>query len=371
MIPEGGFYSALDADSLNAENHLEEGAFYVWTLPELHSIIGDDFNLFSQVFNINSFGLWEEGNYVLIQTISLEQIAQSNKIPLSELEIKKKCWEQILFIEREKRSKPRLDDKSLTSWNAIMLKGFVDAYTALNDKKYFEIALQNAQFIIDTLWSSEGNLWHSYKNQKSTINGYLEDYALVIAAFIRLYEVSFDEQWLHHSKKLTDYSLAHFYDSKTGFFRFTSDLDEALIATHFETEDNVIPASNSVMGKNLLLLSIYFENSKYEKIARQMLQNILPTISYPSAYSNWLDLALHFSDANKEVAICGNLALEYGQKINHLYLPNLVLAGAKTESNLPFLKDRFVASQNLFYLCQNQSCAAPSTDFEAIISKLS
>ena len=371
MIPEGGFYSALDADSLNPENHLEEGAFYIWTLPELHSIIGDDFNLFSQVFNINSLGLWEEGNYVLIQTISLEKIAQSNKIPLSELEIKKKSWEQILFIEREKRSKPRLDDKCLTSWNAIMLKGFVDGYTALGDNKYLEIALQNGQFIVDSLWSSEGNLCHSYKNHKSTINGYLEDYALVIAAFIRLYEVSFEEQWLHHSKKLIDYSLVHFYDSETGFFRFTSDLDEVLIATHYETEDNVIPASNSIMGKNLFLLSIYFENREYEKIARQMVQTIVPSISYPSAFSNWLDLALHFSDANKELAICGNLALEYGQKLSQLYFPNLVLAGTKAESNLPFLKDRFVAGQNLFYLCQNQTCSAPSTDFEAIISKLS
>lgn len=370
MNPEGGFYCALDADSLNAENHLEEGAFYVWKIPELKTIIGEDFELFSQVFNINTFGLWEDENYVLIQNQSLEEIAQLNSIAVSELENKKKSWEQKLYVEREKRSKPRLDDKCLTSWNAIMLKGFVDAYKALEEPKYLNLALQNAHFIITNLWSGDGNLFHNYKNKKSTINGYLEDYSWVIAAFISLYEVTLDEKWLRDAKKLTDYSLEHFYDQKTGFFTFTSNLDEALITSHYETEDNVIPASNSVMGKNLFQLGLYFENSYYEKVAQRMLQNIFPSISYPSAYSNWLDLALNYSEQNKELAICGETALEYCSKINGLYLPNVILAGTEKLSNLPFLKDRFVAGQNLFYVCQNKTCQVPSNDFQKIVSNL-
>ena len=370
MNAEGGFYCALDADSLNTENHLEEGAFYVWKIPELKAIIEDDFELFSQVFNINTFGLWEDGNYVLIQNQSLDEIAQLNSIAVSELENKKKIWEEKLYIEREKRSKPRLDDKCLTSWNAIMLKGFIDAYKALEEPKYLDLALQNANFIIKNLWSGEGNLFHNYKNQKSTINGYLEDYGWVISAFISLYEVTFDEKWLRDAKKLTDYSLEHFYDPKTGFFAFTSNLDEALITSHYETEDNVIPASNSVMGKNLFQLGLYFENSHYEKVALQMLQNIFPSISYPSAYSNWLDLALNYSEQNKELAICGETALEYCSKINGLYLPNVVLAGTEKVSNLPFLKDRFVAGQTLFYVCQNKTCQVPSNDFQKIVSNL-
>ncbi len=370
MNSEGGFYCALDADSLNAENHLEEGAFYVWKIPELKTIIGDDFDLFSQVFNINTFGLWEDGNYVLIQNQSLNEIAKHNNLEVSELENKKKIWEQKLYIGREKRHKPRLDDKCLTSWNAIILKGFVDAYKALEDKKYLDLALKNANFIIENLWSSEGNLFHNYKNQKSTINGYLEDYCFVIAAFMALYEVTFDEKWLQFAKQLTDYSLEHFYDDKTGFFAFTSNLDEALITTHFETEDNVIPASNSVMAKNLFQLSIYFENSHYEKVSQRMLQNILPSVEYPSAYSNWMDLALNYSEENKELAICDESALEYCSKINSVYLPNLVLAGTEKASNLPFLKNRLNENKTLFYLCQNKTCSAPSTDFQEIISKI-
>ena len=367
---EGGFYCALDADSLNTEHHLEEGAFYVWKIKELKNIIGDDFELFSQVFNINTFGLWEDGNYVLIQNESLEAIAKKNAIEISILENKKKIWEQKLYFQREKRTKPRLDDKCLTSWNAIMLKGYVDAYKALEEPKYLDLALKNADFIIKNLWSHKGNLYHNYKNNKATINGYLEDYSWVIAAFIGLYEVTLDEKWLHNAKKLTDYSFEHFYDEKTNFFSFTSNLDEALITSHYETEDNVIPASNSVMGKNLFQLSLYFENSYYEKVAERMIQIIFPNISYPSAYSNWLDLALNYSDKNKELAVCGDLALEYCTKINGLYLPNIVLAGAKNDSILPFLKDRLVVDQTLFYICQNKTCSIPSNDFQEIISNL-
>lgn len=370
MNPEGGFFCALDADSLNAENHLEEGAFYVWKILELKNIISNDFDLFSQVFNINSFGLWEDGNYVLIQNKSLEEIAKNNNISIVELQKKKISWEQMLHIEREKRSKPRLDDKCLTSWNAIMLKGFVDAYKALENKKYLDLALKTANFVIKNLWSSDGNLFHNYKNGKSTINGYLEDYAFVIAAFISLYEVSFDEKWLHYAKLLTDYSLEHFYDEKSGFFAFTSNLDEALITSHFETEDNVIPASNSVMGKNLFQLGIYFENSFYEQVSQRMLQHIFSTIEYPSAYSNWMDLALNYSEQNKELAICGDLALEYCSKINGWYLPNIILAGTTEVASLPFLKNRFVDDQTLFYLCQNKTCSSPSADFQQIISAL-
>ncbi len=370
MNTEGGFYCALDADSLNAENHLEEGAFYVWTIPELKTIIGDDFELFSQVFNINTFGLWEDENYVLIQNKSLKEIAKLNNIDVAILKKKKLFWEENLYSNREKRPKPRLDDKCLTSWNAIMIKGFVDAYKALEDENYLLLALQNANFIIKNLWSSEGNLFHSYKNKKSTINGYLEDYCFVIIAFISLYEVTFDEKWLLNAKQLTDYSLEHFYDEKSGFFAFTSNLDEALITAHFETEDNVIPASNSVMGKNLFLLSIYFENSYYEKVSQRMLQNIIPIVQYPSAYSNWMDLAMNYSEENKELAICGDSALEYSKKINTIYLPNVVLAGTLKISNLPFLKERFNANQTQFYLCQNRTCLTPTDDFQKIISNL-
>ena len=366
---ENGFFCALDADSLNENQHLEEGAFYVWKKATLQNILKEDFDLFSQVFNVNEFGYWEEGNYVLIQNQELEAIAIQNNITLSELHSKKKAWEQLLFIEREKRSKPRLDDKALTSWNAIMLKGFVDAYKALGDVNYLEVAIKNANFIIEKQWTPDGNLYHNYKNGKSTINGYLEDYCFVIEAFIALYEVTLDEKWLQNAKQLTDYCFDTFYDEKTRFFAFTSKVDAPLITTHFETEDNVIPASNSVMANNLFKLSVYFHNPYYESICMKMLQHIIPNIDYPSGYSNWLNALMNYSEQNKELGVCGEKALEYVTKINQYYHPNVVISGTKIASSLPFLKDRFIENETLFYVCQNQTCLLPTTNFEEVLAR--
>ncbi|NBU81818.1 MAG: thioredoxin domain-containing protein, partial [Flavobacteriaceae bacterium] len=352
LTEEGSFYSALDADSLNKENHLEEGAFYVWTNPELQRLFQEEFELFSVVFNVNAFGFWEYENYVLIQNQSLEEIAKQKNISLETLEKKKKSWEQILYTEREKRNKPRLDDKCLTSWNAIMLKGFVDAYKALGNPNYLDIAIQNADFIVNKIWSSQGSLKHSYKEGKATINGFLEDYAHVIQAFISLYEVTFNENWLQNAKQLTDFAFDNFYDEKTQFFSFTSNQDEALITSHFEVEDNVIPASNSVMADALFKLSIYFENSYYEKISQQMIHNIVPAVDYPSAFSNWLNVLLHFSEQNKELAICGSNALVYLNDLNQNYLPNTIIAGSTKISTLPFLENRFSLDQKEIWLQQ-------------------
>ena len=367
---ENGFYCALDADSLDRNGHLEEGAFYVWNQSDLEKIINEDFSLFSQVFNINEFGYWENDNYVLIQNQDLETIAKSNKINPNDLQTKKKNWEKLLFDEREKRSKPRLDDKSLTSWNALMLKGYIDAFKALGDEKYLAIALKNADFIIDKLLLSEGNLLHNYKNGTANINGYLEDYCFVIEALISLYEVTIDEKWLRISKQLTDYCFDHFYDETEQFFSFTSKNDDPLIATHFETEDNVIPASNSVMANNLFQLSVYFQNQYYESICMKMLKKIIPNIDYPSAYSNWLNVLMNYSEQQKELGICGEMALEYLTKINREYYPNLLLAGTNKISELPFLKDRYIENEMLFYVCQNQTCQLPTSNFNEVLNKI-
>ena len=251
-----------------------------------------------------------------------------------------------------------------------MLKGFIDAFKAFGTTEYLEIALKNAHFILSNLWAPEGHLWHNYKNNKASINGYLEDYCFVIEAFIKLYEVTLDENWLQHAKQLTDYSFDHFYDEKLGFFRFTSDQDSPLITSHFETEDNVIPASNSVMGNVLFQLSIYFNHPYYRKISDQMVQKIVPSIDYPSGFSNWLYLYMNESEQSKELAICGTNSTEFISKINAKYFPNLIIAGTEKESQLPFLKNRFIEKETLFYVCQNQTCLLPNSNFEEVLKDL-
>jgi uncharacterized protein YyaL (SSP411 family) len=124
------------------------------------------------------------------------------------------------------------------------------------------------------------------------------------------------------------------------------------------------------MAEALFKLSIYFENSYYEKICRQMVQNIVPTVDYPSAFSNWLNVLLHFSEHNKELAICGINTIEYLEKLNKNYLPNIIIAGNVSVSKLPFLENRFSDKETLFYLCQNKTCDIPTSDFKKIIKEI-
>ncbi|WP_445455752.1 thioredoxin domain-containing protein [Flavobacterium sp. HNIBRBA15423] len=363
-----GYFASLDADSLNEQNHLEEGAFYSWKKEELELILKEDFDLFSKVFNINSFGFWEEEKkYVLIQNQSLNEIATTNNISVEILKEKKKNWEQLLYDIRKERKKPRLDDKSITSWNALLIKGLVDSYKALDNPKYLHKAINIADFIINQQWNEAGFLWHTYKNNHSKIEGFLEDYAFTIEAFIALYQVTLDNKYLMNAKQLTDYCFEHFYNEKEQFFSFTSRNADALIATHYEIEDNVIPASNSVMAHNLYALNIYYENSYYEKVYQNMLNSILPTIDYASAFSNWLSLWMNTLETQKELAVCGENALENIKKINNLYVPNIIVAGSTNESDIPFLKDRFDKEQDLFYLCSNRTCQIPEIKIENII----
>jgi len=367
---EGGFYSAWDADSQNALHEMEEGAYYVWTKFDVEKILGDDFNLFSQVYNLNDFGHWEHENYVLIRTQPLATIASANGISEAQLQEKKSRWEKLLYQNRLQRSKPGLDDKCLCSWNGLLLSGILASYRATGDESYLKLALQNAQFIEQRFWQSEGNLCHTYKNGKASINGFLEDYAFVIAAFLDLYETTFDEKWLRHSKQLTDYCLDYFYEESRKLFSFTSRLDPELVSTHFEIEDNVIPASNSAMAKNMLRLSTFFTHSHYRTMATQMIELILSNADYPSAFSNWLDGYLHLLPTQIEVAICGPNAFEFAKQLYRQYLPNLCLAATETPSDLPFLNGRFRPEQTQFYLCENQRCGLPFTEFDDLLKRL-
>lgn len=368
--PEGAFYSALDADSLTVTEHLEEGAFYTWEKQELKDLLGNDFDTFSKVFNINEFGFWEDGRIVLIQRESIEELAEITGIAENELKQKKQQWEARLFAEREKRHRPRLDDKILTSWNALMLKGYADCYKASGEDTYKYAAEKNAQFIVEKLWDSEGHLWRTYKNGTAKIEGFLEDYATVADAFITLYEATLNEKWLYYAKQLADYCFDNFYDASHPFFSYTSVNGEQLIAPHYETEDNVIPASNSILANVLYKLGILFNNPHYEDTALNMLAHLIPVMDYPSAFSNWLNLWLNLSGQNRELAICGDTAENEVKKINSLYLPHVIVAGSITESAMPFLQNRFVKDDLMFYVCRDKTCNLPVNDINTALKDL-
>ena len=370
LTDEGGFYAAFDADSLNENGKKEEGAFYVWKKEELQIIFKEDFELFSALFSIDDFGYWEHQNYVLIQQKPLEITANDFGISASKLQAKKESFEKTLFEIRKKRPKPALDDKIITSWNAIMNRGYTDAYKAFGEVKYLEIAQKNIEFIKTKLWSEDGNLYRTYKNKIAKINGFLEDYAFVVDALIGLYEVTANENYLLEAKQLTDYTLDNFYDSDKGLFRFKSVEDASLVSENYETEDNVIDSSNSVMARNLYTLSVYFGLVYYEDICRKMLRIVISNIDYPSAFSNWLNVWMNFDTQQKELAICGENALENLNVINQNYFPNLIVSASEKPSNLPFLKGRYAENILHFFVCQNKVCDLPLQSIDKVLLQL-
>ena len=366
---EGAFYSSLDADSVSEDGELEEGAYYVFNKKELEFQLKEDFPIFSEYYNVNNYGKWEKESYVLIRKKNDQEIITEFSISEEELNRKKKNWKQQLLAYRNNRPKPRLDDKTLTSWNALMIKGYVDAYKAFQVAEYLNAAQTNAQFLIDHQLQENDALNHSYKNGKSSINGYLEDYAAVIDAFIALYEVTLNDKWISKANELAEYTFDNFFDEEKSMFYFTSKEDEKLVTRNFEYRDNVIPASNSMMAKNLLILSHHFDNEKYLTTASKMLHNIQPEIeSYPSAYSNWLDLMSNFQDNFYEVVVVGKNASNKIAELNARYLPNILVAGSTSESKKPLLNYRYIEGETLIYVCVNNSCKLPVSEISEALN---
>ncbi|WP_407925222.1 thioredoxin domain-containing protein [Flavivirga rizhaonensis] len=367
----GAFYSSLDADSNTPEGELEEGAFYVWQKDSLKTILKNDYELFSDYYNVNSYGLWEHYNYVLIRKDDDEKIIKKHNLTKELLAEKKKHWKQILTTIRDKRSKPRLDDKTLTSWNALMLKGYIDAYRVFGDASYLASAEKNADFIINNQLREDGGLDHNYKNGKSNINGYLEDYATTIDAFLALYENTLNETWLTTARDLANYTFDHFFNNESIMFYFTSDEDASLVSRSIEYRDNVIPASNSIMAKNLFKLSHYFDNTHYSKTAISMLNNVKPEMqAYPSGYSNWLDLMLNYTNPYYEVAIVGKDAKKKIAELNETYIPNKLIAGSTSDNNLPLLENRYSPNNTLIYVCVNKACKLPVSEVDKAVTLL-
>lgn len=352
------FYSSLDADSEG-----EEGKFYVWNKKELEKILKDDYPLIADYYSVTNAGNWENNHNILHKQQSGAKVAKKHNISESQLHQKIKSVKPILLQERAKRIRPGLDDKILTSWNGLMLKGYVDAYRAFDEPKFLETALKNANFILKNCKQSDYRLNRNFKNGTSSINGFLDDYAFTIEAFIALYQATFDEKWLHEAHEFLQYTTAHFYDTDSGMFFYTSDVDPSLIARKMEISDNVIPASNSQMAKNLFLLGKYFYKDAYVSKAEKMLSNVQRNaLAGNTFYANWSMLMAWFANEPYEVSILGPNSLSKRKEFDQHYLPNVFLSGAKKESNLALLKNKYVKGQTTIYVCQKRVCKYPQTE---------
>lgn len=361
---EGGFYSSLDADSEGVE-----GRYYVWTKDELHETLGNKAALIIDYYNVTEEGNWENPRNILFKSGNEEGIADTHQITESDLSTRVSEAKEILLKARAERVPPGLDDKIITAWNALMLKACVDAYNVTDNRTYQDMALQNARFIQEKFKSHDYRLTRNYKNGKASINAFLDDYAFTIAAFISLYQATFDETWLDDAILLADYTIEHFSDPESGMFFYTSDVDPDLIARKMEVTDNVIPASNSEMAKNLFVLGSYFHNDDYINRSRQMLSNVKQgALEGGAYYANWDMLMAWFASPPYEVAILGNEYEAIRKAFNKEYLPDVFFSGGKTEGNLSLLEGKLIEGQTTIYVCRNKTCKVPVTDVnEALV----
>ena len=355
--PEGGFYSSYDADSEG-----EEGKFYVWTKAELDQILGEDAAFFQEYYNITEKGNWEANKNIIYRQIDNQKILKKYNLNERNLQEKLNNLRTKLYQKRSQRIKPPLDDKILTSWNALMISGYAQAYRVFDEKRFLEKAIKNANFILEKL--KEGDrLNRNYKDTKASINAFLDDYANTIKALIDLYQATFDEKWLKEAQQLTEYTLTHFYDPDSGMFFYTSDLDPKLITRRIDVSDNVIPSGNSVMANNLFDLGHYFYKEEYIAKSQQMLNIVKDNvIQYGYFYANWAVLMSYFVQEPFEVAIVGDDFLEKRKELDRKFLPNILLMGGKKEGTLPLLENKLRKGKTTIYVCKNKICKLPVTE---------
>jgi len=368
----GGYYSSLDADSKLEDGSYAEGEYYTWRKTELKKIIGENFDLFVDYFNVNDYGFWEEENkYILTRVSSDKEFIKKNKLDEKTFINIKSNWLSKLKLARKDKKKPSLDYKIITSWNGLMISGYVDAYKAINDDIFKDEAINAGEFIYLNLLRRDGGLYHNYVNGKSKINGYLEDYATVIQASLDLYEITLNQLWIERALELSKYVFDNFSSSESELFYFTSNKDEDLISRSIEFRDNVIPSSNSIMAKNLFKLYHYFDKEDYYEKAKQMSLSVSKEFeAYPSGYSNWFDLIYSLKSNYYEVAVVGENAIEKVKKINSRYIPNKLIIGSTSENNLPLLRNRYIEGKTLIYVCVNKACKMPTENIEESISMI-
>jgi uncharacterized protein len=361
----GGFYSALDADSEGVE-----GKFYVWEDSELDDLLGKDAELLKKYWSVEKHGNWEEGN-ILFAKNSVADFCKKYNLNESSFQTKLKSAKKILLLARNKRVRPGLDDKILTSWNALMLKGLVDAYRYLGNSTYLEMAEKNALFLTQKLKKTDGGIYRNYKNGKATINGFLDDYSFTIEALLALYEVTGNEDWLVGAEHFANYTIRHFYNHENGMFYYTSDLDRALVTRKTEVSDNVIPSSNSSLAKGLFLLSKHFDKEFYHSLSVQMLHNMKEnTTGYSQYYSNWAILMSMMVHQPDEVVITGEKFNEFAATLQQNYIPDAMFAIAKNAADFPLFENRYVAGKTMIYVCKNKTCNMPVSTTEIALKQI-
>jgi uncharacterized protein YyaL (SSP411 family) len=338
--PEGGFYSALDADSEG-----EEGRFYVWSLDEIRAVAGEEA---ARWFGATERGNFEGRNILVRGERSPDELGE---------------WRSALYEARSKRVWPGLDDKRLTSWNALMISALAEGGAVFERDGYLEAARTCARFLLEELRDADGRLLRSWKDGRAKLNAYLEDHAFLLEALLTLYESTFEPRWFAAARELADAMVERFADEQNGGFFETSSDHEQLVARRKDLEDHPIPAGNSSAAYGLLRLAALTGEHEYERRAvsvLRLLHELAPR--HPQAFGHLLQ-ALDFHLARtREVALVGDETAELERVVRSRFRPHLVLAGGEADG-VPLLQGRDpVDGRAAAYVCENFACKMPVTE---------
>jgi uncharacterized protein YyaL (SSP411 family) len=380
QAPEGGFYSAEDADSEG-----EEGKFYVWTPQEIAEVLGEkEAEIFCVAYGVTEEGNFENGKSVLNQIgVRLEEIAERYQVPLKELEEMLARGRRHLFEAREQRVRPGKDTKILTSWNGLMIAALARGGRVLGETEYTDAAVKAARFLSERLIDEKGRLFARYCDGEVAYPGYLDDYAFFTWGLTELYEATFEPRFIEQALVLTRQMLALFKDEKQGGFYFTGKDAESLFVRPKEIYDGATPSGNSVAAYNLIRLAKLTSDEALLQEAREQIRTFAKAVeASPISHSFFLMAVMLVQGKSKEILISGSpndvKTKEMIRLIQRAYLPEAVISLDPRGSDATTIK-WFVprpeeeASPTLgpkVYICENYACQSPVTDLEELKKQL-
>ena len=361
---EGGFYTALDADSEG-----EEGKFYVWNYEEVISLLQNDAGIFCDFFDIKPNGNWEEKN-ILRRTKKEKFFCEEKNISLDELQRIILKGKKILLKKRNERIRPQTDDKILLGWNALMNTAVSKAFAATGNESFKQLAVDNMQFLLSKfLKNNTAEYFHSWKNNIAKQPAFLDDYAFLIQALINLQEITGDTNYLQKARIVTECVLENFNDPTTDFFFYTNTSQTDVIVRKKEVYDGAQPSGNAIMADSLFRLGLYFDKSNWKEKSIRMISSLGNAIvRYPTSFGSWACSLLEIFIGTNEIVIISEEPQHILTQVLKAYIPHKIIMAATDGSNsFPLLSGKGKYKEAALYLCRDYTCENPVSSISALI----
>ena len=362
---EGLYYAAMDADTDG-----EEGKYYSFNREELDLISKNtDFKIFTSYYNIDIDNPWEDNRYLLLPNKNNNETVwlKSNNLSKSDLLSQKKIWESNIIEIKDKRTKPRIDDKIIVSWNSLAITGLIDAFEALNNQDYLNKAISMFEELKMNSFR-KNKLIHTYKENQFQ-EGVLEDYAYLAKASMRLFQATGEESYFNFSKKITDDAINVFKDDESDLLRYSNNKD--LFTKLITVDDGVIPSPNSIIAEQLFNIGHVIFDDEYLNLSDNMVSSVQSVIdNNMNSYSIWANNILNRVESFYEIAVIGPESKLITDEITSYFSPNSIVVQSKTESDLPLFIDRFFEDETYIYVCQNKTCQRPETNINLALEQV-